>query len=67
MDAKEQHVSLSRRDIADYVASMTGELSEMCEGARLDALATILYAARLEARRALGRLDASRPRHVDIA
>jgi hypothetical protein len=58
MPDSEKAPALSPRDVADYVADMAGELSEMCEGARLDALATILFAVRLEARRAAYRLDA---------
>ena len=42
-------------DVAEYVAAMAGELLAMAEAARLDGLATILYAAQLEARRALQR------------
>jgi hypothetical protein len=53
---------LSQRDIADYVDTMASELSQMCEAARLNALATLLYAAHLEARRTLGRLDEPAPR-----
>lgn len=57
MPAREKVQAVSRRDVADYVSVMAGELSEMCEAARLDALATILYAARLEARRTASRLE----------
>ena len=49
--------ALTQREVADYVGVMASELSQMSEGAHLDALATILYAAHLEARRAIGRLD----------
>ncbi|HWA21245.1 MAG TPA: hypothetical protein VG735_02495 [Caulobacterales bacterium] len=66
MADSEKAPALSSRDVADYVAVMAGELSEMCEGARLEALATILLAARLEARRTLHRLDAPRSRRADV-
>jgi hypothetical protein len=52
---------LSQGDVAEYIATITGELSAMAEGARLEGLATILYAAQLEARRALQRLEAKAP------
>ncbi|MES1204074.1 MAG: hypothetical protein ABUS57_21765 [Pseudomonadota bacterium] len=66
MPDSEKAPALSPREVAEYVAVMAGELSEMCEGARLDALATILFAARLEARRAVHRLDAPRSRRADV-
>lgn len=55
----EDETTLSQSDVADYVAVMASELSQMCEAAQLDALATLLYAAHLEARRALARLQRS--------
>jgi hypothetical protein len=55
---------LSQGDVAEYIASMADELSAMAEGARLDGLATILYAARLEANRALQRLKPEPPRSL---
>ncbi len=42
-------------EVAEYVGAIASELTTMCEGARLDGLATILYAAHLEARRVLER------------
>jgi hypothetical protein len=39
---------------------MASELSQMCEAAQLDELATILYATHLEARRAIARLESAR-------
>jgi hypothetical protein len=48
---------LSPEDVAEYVATIAGELSAMAEAARLDGVATILYAAKLEAKRALQRLE----------
>ncbi len=53
----DDQTSLSQSDVADYVGVMATELSQMCEAAQLDALATILYAAHLEARRVRARLD----------
>jgi hypothetical protein len=45
----------SQTDIADYISVMASELSEMSEAAELDGLATILYAAHLEAKRVASR------------
>lgn len=45
----------SPTEVADYVSTIASELTTLCEAARLDGLATILYAAHLEARRALER------------
>jgi hypothetical protein len=67
MSAGEKTPKLTRYDVADYVAEMAGELSEMCEGARLDTLATLLYAARLEARRAAEIMAGPRTRRADVA
>lgn len=53
---------LSQHDVAEYIATMAGELSGMAEGARLDGLATFLYAAQLEARRALALLESEAER-----
>lgn len=53
---------LSQHDVAEYIATMAAELSAMAEGARLDGLATILYAAQLEARRALALLEGEEAR-----
>jgi outer membrane murein-binding lipoprotein Lpp len=49
--------SPSQADVAEYIREMVAELSEIAEAARLDSLATILYAAQLEAKRARDRLD----------
>lgn len=47
--------ALSSVEVAEYVAGIANELTVMCEAARLDGLATILYAAHLQARRVLER------------
>jgi hypothetical protein len=51
--------ALSTVDVADYVSAIASELTMLCEGARLNGLATILYAAHLEARRVLERASAA--------
>jgi hypothetical protein len=46
----------SQNDVADYISVMASELSEMSEAAEMNGLATILYAAHLEAKRVASRL-----------